>query len=109
MAIAIFVQRGEQIHYVPTTDRAAGEVVVQGDFVGVTVRPIAANTLGTLVVSGVFDFPKSTGAAYTAGQVLYWDDANKVATDTATGNKLLGKAVQAAGAGTTTVRVLLSQ
>jgi len=39
---------------------AAGDVVVQGDLVGVVKRPIAANELGAVEVAGVFDFAKNT-------------------------------------------------
>ena len=113
MADAVFVQEGQQIDYTPGADVAAGDVVVQGDLIGVAKRPIAANTLGALAVSGVFDFAKQAGAGVTfsAGDKVYWDEANKVAVTTDGGgvNKLLGKAVRAAADNDTTVRVRLSQ
>jgi predicted RecA/RadA family phage recombinase len=109
MATAIFVQEGDAVDYTPGTDVAAGDVVVQGDLVGVTPRPIPANTAGGLVVEGVFDFPKATGggSAIAAGTVVYWDATNKVATATSTGNKQLGRTVLAAADADTTVRVRL--
>jgi predicted RecA/RadA family phage recombinase len=47
--------------------------------------------------------------AFTVGTILYWDDANNVATATATGNKSIGKVVRAAASADTTVRMRISQ
>jgi predicted RecA/RadA family phage recombinase len=106
-----FVHDGNSIDYTPSSDVALGSVVVQGDLVGVANRLLPANTLGSLCVRGVFDFPKASGAgtAIAAGASLYWDAANKVATASASGNKLIGKAIQAAADGDATVRVRMSQ
>lgn len=108
---AAFVHEGKTIDYTPAADIALGEVVVQGDLVGVAVRPIAANTLGSLAVTGVFDFAKATGVGtgIAAGASGYWDNTNNVATTTAAGNKLLGKVVKAAADADTAVRVRLMQ
>jgi predicted RecA/RadA family phage recombinase len=109
----IFKQRGEAIDYTPTADVASGDVVVQGELVGVAKLDIKAGNLGALAVTGVFDFPKATGAGSTmaAGVKAYWDEAAKVATeDAASGaNKYLGKTVAEAGDEAATVRVRLSQ
>jgi predicted RecA/RadA family phage recombinase len=108
---AKFVQEGAAIDYTPGADTAAGMVVVLGDLVGVTRTDIKANQLGSLGVQGVFELPKATGAgsAIGAGVLTYWDAANGVATKTATGNKLIGKAVRATIDADTVVRVRLSQ
>ncbi len=111
MALAVFVQQGEQIDYTPSADVAAGDVVVQGDLVGVARTPIPAGTPGSLAVAGVFDVVKASETEFVAGAKVYWDAANKLAvtTDGAGANKLVGKAVRAAGAGATVIRVRLSQ
>ena len=111
MAQAIFVHEGASIDYTPAADVAAGEVVVQGDLVGVAKLDIKANKLGALAVEGVFDFAKATGVgtALAAGTTVYWDDAANVATATAVGNKQIGKSVRAAGDNDTTVRVRMDQ
>jgi predicted RecA/RadA family phage recombinase len=109
MAQATFVQDGATIDYTPGADVAAGDVVVQGDLVGVAKLDIKANKLGALAVVGVFDFAKAGGVAYTVGTLLYWDDAANTVTTTSAGNKLLGKCVRAAASADTTVRVRLSQ
>ena len=109
MAQAQFIHDGEAIDHTPGANVAAGDVVVQGDLVGVAKKDIVANALGALAVTGVFDFAKSGGVAYTVGQILYWDDTNNVVTTTATGNKQIGKVVRAAASADTTVRVRMSQ
>ena len=108
---AVFVQGGRSIDYTPDSNVAAGDVVVQGDLVGVATRAIEANTLGALAVEGVFDFAKDTGSAdaISAGARLYWDESEALATTESSGNVYLGKAVQAAAADAATVRVRMSQ
>jgi len=109
MAQAVFVQEGFAIDYTPGADVAAGDVVVQGDLVGVSKRDIKSGKLGALAVYGVFDFAKGAGVAYTIGQILYWDDTANVVTTTSAGNKQIGKVVRAAATTDTTVRMRLSQ
>jgi predicted RecA/RadA family phage recombinase len=111
--IAIYKQSEDTVDYAPAADVAAGDVVVQGELVGVASREIKAGALGALTVSGVFDFPKATGAgtAITAGARVFWDAAAKVATTSDGGgaNKFLGKSVLAAADGDATVSARLSQ
>ncbi len=111
MATAQFIHDGKSIDYTPGADVAAGDVVVQNDLLGVAKLDIAANTLGALAVTGVFDVPKATGAgtAIGAGAKVYWNATAKQATTTATGNKYLGKTVKAAVDADATVRVRLEQ
>lgn len=106
---AQYVQDDGAIDYTPGSAVTAGQVVVQGDLIGVARTPIAANALGSLAIEGIFDFPKSTagGSALAAGATVYWDATNSVATATSTGNKQLGKVVAAAADADTTVRVNL--
>lgn len=108
---AIFVHDGAAIDYTPGSAVAAGDVVVQGELVGVAKLDIAANKLGALAVAGVFDFPKNSGGgtAIAMGVNVYWDSVNKVATTTAAGNKLIGKVVRAAADADASVRVRMSQ
>ena len=108
-----YVQRGDSIDYTSSSAVSAGDVVVQDDLVGVAKLGIAANTLGALAVSGVFDISKATGAgtAIAVGTFVYYDEAAKVVTeDDASGaNKLIGITVKAAADDDTTARVLLVQ
>lgn len=106
-----FVHEGAAIDYTPGADTPAGTVVVQNELVGVTSGPIKAGQLGSLAVAGVFDFPKATGVGTgnVMGGLAYWDNTNKVATKTATGNKLIGKAVKTAADADTVMRIRMSQ
>jgi len=115
MATATFIHDGKAIDYTPApgSDIAAGDVVVQGELIGIAKVDIPAGTLGALAVTGVFDLPKTAGVgeAIGAGAKVYWDVADGVAkTDDETGaNKYLGKTVAAAGDDDATVRVRLEQ
>jgi len=112
MAVAQFIHDGDSIDYTPTiADVAAGDVIVQGDLVGIAKRDIPAGTLGALAVTGVFDVPKASGVgtAIVAGAEVYWDAVNKRVTTTADGHEYLGKTVRAAADADATVRVRLEQ
>lgn len=113
MATARFIHDGNSIDHTPGSDVTAGDVVVQGDLVGIAKLDIAAGTLGALAVTGVFDVPKATGTgeAIAAGVKVYWDATNSVATtdENAGVNTYLGKTVAAAGDDDATVRVRLEQ
>jgi len=108
-----FVHDGKSIDYTPGADVTAGDVVVQGDLVGVAKLDIASGALGALAIDGVFDFPKATGggSAIAAGVKVYWDvaDSEAKADDESGANKLLGKTIVAAGDDDATVRVRLDQ
>ncbi len=111
MATAQFVHDGKTIDYTPGADVTAGDVIVQGDLVGVAKLDIKASALGSLALVGVFDFAKEAdiGVTFVVGALAYWDEANKVAVATNGGgaHKLLGKVVKAAADGDATVRVRL--
>jgi predicted RecA/RadA family phage recombinase len=110
MPQVIFIRDGDTIDHTPTTDIAAGDVVVQGKLVGVAKQPIKAGKLGALAVSGIFDFPVTSLTGWAVGDLAYWDNTAKVATETQTGNELLGKTVLVdSRPGTPYVRVRLSQ
>lgn len=113
MPTAVFVQEGASIDYTPVAAVAAGDVVVQGDLVGIAKLDILADTLGALAVEGVFDVPKATGVstAIAAGKTVYWDVADVEAKEDseAGANELLGKTILAATDNDTTVRVRLDQ
>ena len=113
MATAVFRHQGAAIDYTPVAAVAAGDVVVQGELIGVAKIDIAANTLGALAVEGVFDFPKATGAstALTTGTDVFWDAAASEATSNAAAgaNKKIGRVVMDAVAADALVRIRMSQ
>lgn len=106
---ALFVHEGGSIDHTPGSDVAAGDVVVQGELVGVAKRAIASGELGALAITGVFDFLKTAATVYAIGVVVFWDVADSEATelvDTGT-NKRIGHVVKAALSADLTVRVRL--
>jgi predicted RecA/RadA family phage recombinase len=113
MATARFIHDGHSIDYTPGSDVSAGDVIVQGDLIGIAKFNIAANALGGLAIAGVFDFSKTvgTGEAIAIGEKVYWDVADAVAkTDDESGaNKYIGKVIKAAVDADTTVQVRLDQ
>ena len=104
-----YIQTGDAVDYTPGADVGAGDVVVQGDLVGVAKVDIKTGKLGALALTGLFDFPKAAGTAIAAGSRCYWDAAEGVAKgDAETGaNKLVGKAVKAAADADAVVRIAL--
>ena len=99
---AKYIQKGDAVDYTPGADVSAGDVIVQGDLVGVAKLDIKTGKLGALALTGLFDFPKAAGTAIAAGARCYWDAAEGVAKGDAEAgaNKLAGKAV---GAGPSSV------
>lgn len=110
---ARFIQDGKSIDYTPGSNVTAGDVIVQGELVGVAKQDIAAGQLGALAIEGVFEFPKPTGAGTDAavGTMMYWDAADGNAQETAdTGtNKLIGKLVKACTTTDTVCLIKLDQ
>ena len=110
---AQYVRAGASIDHTPGSAVSAGDVVVQGDLVGVAKLGIEADRIGALAVEGIFDFAKEAGGGvtFTVGQKAYWDDTNNVAvtTDGGGANKYVGKAVKAAADADSTVRLRLEQ
>lgn len=82
---ATFRQDGLSIDYTPGSAVDAGTPVSQQGYVGIPKVDIAANALGALAVTGLFDFVKVTGAL-AVGDVIYWDsDGDPVGGTAGTG------------------------
>ncbi len=60
------------------------------------------------MVEGVFTLAKNSAEAWTVGELLYWDDPNKVVTATSTSNKLIGVAYSVAANPSSTGNVRLN-
>lgn len=105
--MARFVQEGEAIDYTPSSALVAGKIVVLGSVgIGIAQTAIAANVKGSLVVDGVIEHAKASGAV-TAFAKVYYDATNDVLTTTSSGNTLAGYAVQAQASGDATATVKL--
>jgi predicted RecA/RadA family phage recombinase len=107
---AVRVKSGSVFSYTTVAAIIAGTIIIQADLAAVATSDIPAGGTGSLDASGVFDVDKAAATVFTAGALVYWNDTTKLAvtTDNSGANKLLGKAVAAAGNGPTAVRVLLT-
>jgi predicted RecA/RadA family phage recombinase len=109
MPTSVKINSGETINYTPATDVAAGDVILQGSLFGVALTAIPAGRLGALAISGIFRITKLSSDNVTAGAVLYWDNANKRVTLSASGNTRIGLAVAASPSGQATADVLINR
>ena len=105
-----YISSGDRLDHIPAADLPLGSVVVQGELVAIADHAIPAGAFGSLALSGVFDFPRATGAAVATGSAHYWDATNQRATTDAGGgaNARLGVNVHPAVAAAPTVRIRLS-
>jgi predicted RecA/RadA family phage recombinase len=75
--------------------------------VTVTADEATAGASFAAVTEGVHNVVKATGATWSEGQKLYWDDSAKKFTATSGGNTLVGVAAAAAGSSDATGHVRL--
>lgn len=95
--------------YTPTADVEAGSAVVIGEILGFTKYDIEKGQLGTIHLTGIFgNVPKATGAALTAGQVVFWNTStSKIVAAAATGAFACGYATKAAASADATCEIML--
>ena len=103
-----FVQEGARMDYTPGSAVAIGVGVIVGTAFGVTTEAIAASTLGSLAVEGVFSFVKTGGGgiAFVQGAKVYFNEGTQLATATDT-DMLIGLATAASVDADTSVNVRL--
>jgi len=108
---AQLIRLGLRINYTAPSDIDYGDVVVQGDLVGIATRDIKSGEVGRIALAGLFGVVKAVGqaTAITAGAKVYWDDTAQFATASDGGglNKLLGVSTRDAQDGDRFVRVLM--
>lgn len=102
-----FVQPGELVYLTMPYQRNSGEGVLVGDLFGVVEETTANGAKGPVRTEGVFTLPKATGAL-AEGVLVYWDNAAKNVTATATGNRRIGATMASALSGDATVNVRLN-
>jgi predicted RecA/RadA family phage recombinase len=94
---AKFIHHGATIDYQAPTDLPTGSVVVQGELVGVTKRPLAAGEWGVLVVEGVYEFLVEDLGGFSVGSPAYWSANDQWVESNNVGvpqNKFVGKVVK---------------
>lgn len=101
---AKFIQRPDSVDFTPSQDMSAGEIVRLRNLIGVTKLSIAAGTLGTLSLTGIYDIEKPADVAFSAGEGVYCSSEGKIGKV----GVLLGIAITASPAGMELVRILLN-
>lgn len=91
----------------PVGGLESGQGYLFGDIFGVVLVDAAEAYDTEMQVDGCWSLSKVTGAII-AGQKLYWDNTQKKLTTTATGNKFVGNAIEAAATNDATAKVRLS-
>lgn len=64
-----------------------------GSMILIATMDVANGAVGDFAVDGVHDVAKASGAAWTEGELIYWDDSAHNFTPTSTSNTLAGVAV----------------
>lgn len=90
------VQPGNTLTLTAPAEIISGGVVIVGSIIGVANGDAANGAPVDVDVVGVFRLPKVSALAIAAGDVVYWDSANKLVTKTASGNTKLGVATEVA-------------
>jgi predicted RecA/RadA family phage recombinase len=98
---------GENITVTTPEAVTSGRLLQVGKILGVAQFDAAISTEVVLVRRGVFELTKATGAAWTLGAALYWDNTAKNVTTTVGSNSLIGAAFAPALAGDVVGQVLL--
>ena len=92
-----YVQYGDTLRIPAPFDVISGDGVLAGSIFGVATQNALTGGELPLQTRGVFELVKAASQAWTIGARIYWDDATRSCTTTATGNKLIGVATTAVG------------
>ncbi|MBK68019.1 MAG: hypothetical protein CMP22_07820 [Rickettsiales bacterium] len=90
----------------PSGGVVSGTPVLIGTILCVPVTSADEGDVFAADVVGVYEIAKATGAL-TEGAKVYWDNSAKKVTATASGNTLVGVAVEGVASGAETVKVRL--
>jgi len=103
-----FIQSGDLIEATaPAGGVTSGDGVMIGNLFGVAGGTAAEGYAFTLATKGVYELPKRSTATFTSGGVVSWDVSLKHCDAPGSGLYPIGAATEAAGNGTTTVKVRL--
>ena len=102
-----YIQAGDIVSILAPAAVVSGQGVLTGSLFGVAVHDAASGAPLSLAVHGVFTLPKTTGQAWTQGQLVYW--SGTAVTNVASTNKLIGCALVAAASGDTVGTVLVNR
>lgn len=91
-----FVQEGKALTLTAPYDRTAGQLALVGALVVVALNDVDQDAEGEFATEGVWEVDKVDAQAWTQGARIFFDSATKLATTVASGNTLIGIAVEAA-------------
>lgn len=103
-----YVQEGRYITVAAPYALTSGQGALVGVLFGVAAMDAALNASVELSTEGVYTLAKETGQAWTLGQAIFWDNTNRRATTTSSGNTRIGAATAAVLAAATTGPVRLN-
>lgn len=104
-----YVQPGNSIEVTaPAGGTTSGVGVLVGNLFGVAEVSVAAGARVNILVEGVVEIAKTSALAIAEGDILWWDNTNKVVNKTAASQKPVGIAVTAAANPSPTVQVKLT-
>ena len=109
MSKASYWQRGETLDYTNETEDKieANSVIVLGDRIGVAGTDILPGELGSVHVTGVFEFPKGSGEIVVGTEVYYSESEGVITTDSSSDTKA-GFAILTAADSETSVLVKIN-
>lgn len=92
----------------PSGGVTSGVGVLMGNIFGVSNVTAAEGETFALTVDGEVELAKTSALAISVGDILYWDDTNKVVNKTSSSQKPVGVATTAAANPSSTVRLKLT-
>jgi len=102
------VQQGDALYVVaPAGGMTSGNGYTFSKVFGISAYSCPSGATGVIYVKGVFTINKLAANTWNMGDIVYWDNVGFQCTTTSAGNRPIGIATAAAGAGATTVQVLL--
>jgi len=103
-----FVQEGKTITLTAPYAVSSGGGLLVGSIFGVATNDAASGASVETLTTGVVTLAKNSAEAWTVGELIYWDDTNKVVTATSTSHKLIGVAAAIAANPSSTGNVRLN-
>lgn len=103
-----FIQPGRSVTVpAPSGGTVSGKLCVIGSLIGIASTTQAEGEPVTLETEGVFEYAKTSALAIAVGDKVYFVSADNALNKTASGNTLVGIAVEAAPNPSATVKVKL--
>jgi predicted RecA/RadA family phage recombinase len=103
------INKGRAIEITAGGAIPSGTPVKVGSLVGIASNTYANGDTAVIWLEGTHLVPKTAGAAWTAGELLYWDATANSFTGTSSSNTFAGYAYAAALSGDITGYILLRQ